>query len=107
MFTHTSMSRAWQELTTLTDLSFDEIRSKYGVTWLNPASPIERLLTANGYILKFTLEEAEGEITLSIVNDSIPLGRLPKKRTFKIDGSVDHPLILEHGEEPKDVKNFF
>ena len=64
-------------------------------------------MTANGYILKFTLEEAEGEITTSIVNDSIPLGKLPKKRTFKIDGDLDRPLILEHGKEPKEVSDFF
>jgi hypothetical protein len=106
MHVHNIVSRAWEQLTALTDRSQDELRT-YGVQipFNGSASPVERRLVAhrNGLIIRLD----GNEILASVVNESVPSGKLPKPRRFVIEGDESNPLLVEQGGSPREVKQVF
>jgi hypothetical protein len=78
MSTHNAMSRAWEQVTALTDLPVNDLQKRFGVTSLNANSLTERLLAANGFALRFERRDKEIEISACIVDDSLPKGRVPR-----------------------------
>lgn len=107
MFVHNVVSRAWERVTALTDLPQEDLRRKYGVQvpFDGPTSPSERRVVAHGFGLIMRLDG--NEISASIMNDSVPEGKLPKRRRFAIDGDENNPLLLEQGCSPRGVKEVF
>ena len=93
MCIHNPTSRAWEQLLSLTDLPADDLK-KYGIAGSYAPSPVERHLSgAQGYSLVLKMED--NDISASIVNESVPEGKLPRKRLFTVEGDADHPVLVE------------
>ena len=98
MQTNDSTSRAWEEITAITDGPESELE-KMGVAAFGTPSPLERrLLGERGHVLSIRCEEAR--ITGSISNDVLTSIKLPAKRVFSVVGDANKPMLLEiHGDE--------
>jgi hypothetical protein len=102
VFAHNATSRAWERLTTLTDLPANDLRERYGVASVNPEPTVRFLATHRSQsLLRFQLRQKE--ISVCVVNDSLPKGRVPKERVFAIEGDADDPSLSERagGEQGK------
>ncbi len=105
-----AVSSAWELMCGLIDLPEDELREKYDVARPvldGSASARERRLASRGNLLVVRLEAEDGEISASILNDSVPAGRMPKQRRFVVEGDRDNPLLVEQGGRPLGVNQAF
>ncbi len=106
-FMHNTPSIGWQKICELIDRPEHELRA-YGVSipmpW--PSSDVtKRPLVANGCLL--TIASENDGISASISDDSQPSGKLPRPRVFSIEGTIDNPVFVEQGGEPKDAGQVF
>lgn len=105
-----ALSSAWELMCGVTDLPADELRAKYGVARPlldGAASARERRLASRGNLLVVRLEAEDGEISASILNDSVPARRMPQQRRFAVEGDRDNPLLVEQAGRPMSVNQVF
>jgi hypothetical protein len=94
---HNAMSRAWEQLIEITDLPVDMLRQRFGVASESANSLTQRLLSANKFALRFERRDKDGEISVSIVDDTLPKSRVPGERIFAVQGDANEPLLSERG----------
>jgi hypothetical protein len=99
-------SRAWEQIIALTDRSH-ELRN-YGVSSSTAPSPVERHLRGpKGFTLALKLNVNDASVSASILNESVPAGKLPNEREFKIVGDAQNPVLVEAVGDEWTVEDVF